>query len=174
MPDSPETVIYQFRVALVGISPLIWRRLLVCGDATVADFHHILQIAFGWSDSHLHQFLIHAKRYGISRSGGTAFMDDPREIKLSDFGLRVSERVSLRVRLWRSLATPHPSRSDPSTSAMQVLSHVHRRQTIRAAGGLRRCAAVLRASATTLTFLSLTTSGRDYRRRGCRPHRETS
>lgn len=92
MPDSPETVIYQFRVALVGISPLIWRRLLVRSDTTVADFHHVLQISFGWSDSHLHQFLIHAKRYGQSRSGGIAFTDDPRAIKLADFRLRVSEK----------------------------------------------------------------------------------
>ena len=92
MPDSPETVIYQFRVALVGISPLIWRRLLVQSETTVDEFHHVLQLSFGWSDAHLHQFLIHAKRYGQSRSGGIAFMDDPREIKLADFGLRVSEK----------------------------------------------------------------------------------
>src|SRR5437016_4291359 len=92
MSEPPEPVAYQFRVVLVGISPLIWRRLLVPSDTTVADFHQVLQISFGWTDSHLHQFLIHAKRYGLSRSGGIAFRDDPLEIKLSDFGLRVSEK----------------------------------------------------------------------------------
>ncbi len=92
MPDSPEPVIYQFRVALVGISPLIWRCLLVRSNTSIADFHHILQISFGWMDAHLHQFLIHAKRYGQSRSGGGVFTDDPREIKLADFRLRVGEK----------------------------------------------------------------------------------
>lgn len=85
-------MVYQFRVVLVGISPLIWRRLLVQSDITLADLHQVLQIAFDWSDFHLHQFLIHAKRWGESRSGGISFVDDPREIKLADFGLRVTEK----------------------------------------------------------------------------------
>jgi hypothetical protein len=92
MSEPPESMVYQFRVVLLGISPLIWRRLLVRSDTTVDEFRHVLQISFGWSDAHLHQFLIHAKRYGQSRSGGIAFIDDPREIKLADFGLRVSEK----------------------------------------------------------------------------------
>ncbi len=58
----------------------------------MADFHQVLQIAFDWSDDHLHQFLIHGKRCGESRSGGTSYVDDPCEIKLADFGLRVSEK----------------------------------------------------------------------------------
>lgn len=92
MSESLESMVYQFRVVLVGISPLIWRRLLVQSDTTLADLHQVLQISFDWSDFHLHQFLIHAKRYGQSRSGGVAFTDDPHEIKLADCGLRVSEK----------------------------------------------------------------------------------
>lgn len=92
MSEPPERVVYQFRVVLVGISPLIWRRLLVQSDTTLADLHLVLQIAFDWSDDHLHQFLIHGKRCGESRSGGISFVDDPREIKLADFGLRVTEK----------------------------------------------------------------------------------
>lgn len=48
---------------LQGVNPMIWRRLLVCGDRTIADLHDIVQIAMGWSDDHLHQFRIHGKRY---------------------------------------------------------------------------------------------------------------
>src|SRR5919106_4259961 len=54
MPEPPEPSIYQLRVVLLGISPIIWRRLLVRGDSTIADLHHTLQITFGWSDDHLH------------------------------------------------------------------------------------------------------------------------
>ncbi|MCP4746058.1 MAG: plasmid pRiA4b ORF-3 family protein, partial [Desulfobacteraceae bacterium] len=57
-----EPAIYQLKVLLLGISPMIWRRLLVHGDSTITDFHYILQIAMGWSDDHLNQFKIHGKR----------------------------------------------------------------------------------------------------------------
>jgi hypothetical protein len=44
-------VAYQLQVVLHGVSPLIWRRLLVPGDASVADVHAMVQIAFGWDGS---------------------------------------------------------------------------------------------------------------------------
>ena len=92
MPEPPEPNIYQLRVVLLGISPIIWRRLLVRGDSTIADLHDILQISFGWSDDHLHRFLIHGKQYGVAYLGGITFRDDSRRIKLSDLGLRVKEK----------------------------------------------------------------------------------
>ena len=92
MPESPEPNIYQLRVVLLGISPIIWRRLLVRSDSTIADLHCTLQTAFGWSDDHLHHFLIHGKQYGVAYLDGIAFRDDPRLIKLSDLGLRVKEK----------------------------------------------------------------------------------
>ena len=58
MPEPPEPSIYQLRAVLLGISPIIWRRLLVRGDSTIADLHVTLQTAFGCSDNHLHRFLI--------------------------------------------------------------------------------------------------------------------
>ena len=48
---------------------MIWRRLLVRSDSTIADLHHTLQLAMGWEDVHLHQFIIRGKRYGISWLG---------------------------------------------------------------------------------------------------------
>jgi hypothetical protein len=92
-PDTPSApAVYQLRVVLRGISPLIWRRLLVRTDATIADLHATLQTAFGWDDAHLHRFLIHGREYGIAYSGGISFRDDPRRVLLSHFGFRVGER----------------------------------------------------------------------------------
>jgi hypothetical protein len=54
MPEPPEPNIYQLKVVLLGISPIIWRRFLVRSDSTIADLHDTLQTAFGWSDDYLH------------------------------------------------------------------------------------------------------------------------
>src|SRR5699024_1134754 len=48
---------YQIKVELSDISPRIWRRLLVSSDVLLSDLHEILQIAMGWTNSHLHQFI---------------------------------------------------------------------------------------------------------------------
>jgi hypothetical protein len=67
--DSPLEV-YQFHILLMEISLAIWRRILVRSDSSVADFHYILQIAMGWEDIHLHQFVLHGKTYGLPRLAG--------------------------------------------------------------------------------------------------------
>ncbi len=92
MADLYEPVIYQLKVVLLGISQMIWRRLLVHSDSTITYLHYILQIALGWTDSHIHQFIIHGKRYGIAQVGGVWFSDDPKQVKLSDFGFRAPEK----------------------------------------------------------------------------------
>ncbi len=83
--------VYQLKVTLRHITPLIWRRLLVTRDTTIAQFHYILQTVMGWEDLHLHQFRIHGRTYGISRDGGILFDDDPHRVKLCDFKLRNGE-----------------------------------------------------------------------------------
>jgi hypothetical protein len=90
--DNSSVEVYQLRIYLREISPLIWRRLLVRSDSTIADLHYTLQIAMGWTDFHLHQFVIRGKRYGISRLGCTGFRDDPHQVHLQDFHFRLRER----------------------------------------------------------------------------------
>lgn len=90
--ENREVFVYQLRVWLREISPAIWRRLLVRSDSTIADLHYALQIAMGWTDFHLHQFIIHGKRYGIPRIYGISFVDDPKQVRLCDFRLRERER----------------------------------------------------------------------------------
>jgi hypothetical protein len=57
--SSTPLSIYQLRVVLRGISPLIWRRLLVRSETTLAQLHTILQIVLAWSDEHLYGFYVH-------------------------------------------------------------------------------------------------------------------
>jgi hypothetical protein len=71
--------VYQLRIWIRKISPQIWRRLLVRSDSTIAQLHDTLQIAFGWADEHLHQFLIRGKPYGVWKPGGLSFDDNPHQ-----------------------------------------------------------------------------------------------
>jgi hypothetical protein len=90
MSEPPS--IYKLKVVLLGVSPMIWRRLLVCSDCTITDLHYILQIAMGWSDDHLNRFKIHGIQYGVYHDGGIVFSHDPDEVRLSDFQFRINER----------------------------------------------------------------------------------
>src|SRR5579863_5933165 len=56
--------IYQCKVALIGITPLIWRRVQVTGDYTLAQLHRVLQVVMGWENYHLYMFRIGSKKYG--------------------------------------------------------------------------------------------------------------
>jgi Plasmid pRiA4b ORF-3-like protein len=85
--------IYQLRIVLRGISPLIWRRLLVRSDTTLAQLHLMLQILFDWCDEHLHRFRIFGKDYG---SDGA----DTRMVRLSAFGLHQGERFLYVYNYW--------------------------------------------------------------------------
>jgi hypothetical protein len=79
-PASPS--LYQLRVVLHGISPLIWRSLLVPAATSVAELHTILQTAFGWGDEHLHRFVVHGTEYGVDHLGGP-FRDVARRVRLA-------------------------------------------------------------------------------------------
>lgn len=54
----------QLKVWLLGISPMIWRRLLVPSTCTLKELHGIIQVAMGWEGIHLYQFYLHAVHYG--------------------------------------------------------------------------------------------------------------
>jgi hypothetical protein len=45
------------RVDLLGAKPPIWRRLALSPDLTLDQVHWVLQIAFEWTNSHLHEFV---------------------------------------------------------------------------------------------------------------------
>ncbi len=84
--------VYQLKVQFIGISPMIWRRILVKSNSTIRDLHFILQILMDWDDYYLHQFIIRGKRYGISWECGVFFDDDADQIFLSDFNFYLNEK----------------------------------------------------------------------------------
>lgn len=77
--------IYQIQIALKGFKPKIWRRLLVSSDILLPEFHKIIQVAMGWTNSHLHQFIKKNVYYGeLSEDDWDDFpIKDYSKIKLS-------------------------------------------------------------------------------------------
>jgi hypothetical protein len=60
--------IHRLKVTLRGVRPAVWRRIEASADTSLFDLHRVLQAAMGWTDSHLHQFIIeHVLRGARSR-----------------------------------------------------------------------------------------------------------
>lgn len=59
---------YQLKIVLLGTQPLIWRRLQVPGNSNLGWLHAVLQVAMGWTNSHLHHFLTSEARYTDPRN----------------------------------------------------------------------------------------------------------
>ena len=55
----------RLRIELQGLEPKIWRRVDVPLSTTLAALHDIIQVAFRWTDSHLHEFLVGQRVYGV-------------------------------------------------------------------------------------------------------------
>ncbi len=90
--DVPQAVeVYQLRWYLKGISPLIWRRVVVRSDSTLADLHYIIQIAMNWSNFYLHRFTLYGKYFAVLRRG-VAEAHSADNIRLDELGLRLNGR----------------------------------------------------------------------------------
>ncbi|EMX8376916.1 plasmid pRiA4b ORF-3 family protein [Salmonella enterica subsp. enterica serovar Montevideo] len=49
------------QVAVRGVSPVVWRRLRIAANTSLAALHYIIQIVQGWGDDHLHHMASTAK-----------------------------------------------------------------------------------------------------------------
>ena len=65
--------VLQLKALLRHSKPPIWRRLEVPAGITLARLHQVLQVAFDWNDTHLHQFELDegGRRPRILKDGAT-------------------------------------------------------------------------------------------------------
>jgi hypothetical protein len=56
--------IYQLKITLADVEPLVWRRVRVPGDVSLERLHVVFQRVMGWHDSHLHEWTVGGRRYG--------------------------------------------------------------------------------------------------------------
>ncbi|NTX41321.1 plasmid pRiA4b ORF-3 family protein [Myxococcus sp. CA033] len=76
--SAPKSSIFQLKVTLAEVSPPVWRRLLVPSGIPLSKLHAALQVSMGWTNSHLHQFILGRRCFGPPSLDG---MD---ELKLED------------------------------------------------------------------------------------------
>jgi hypothetical protein len=88
---------YQIKITLKGSKPKIWRRLLVPSELQLSDFHSVIQIAMGWTDSHLHQFIKNRTFYTLKMKGDDFWGDmnnvDYKGMKISDLLQSEKEKI---------------------------------------------------------------------------------
>lgn len=58
-----DVVVYRIRADLDDADPPIWRRLDLRSDLTLDILHQVLQVAFDWTDSHLHRFSLGGRAF---------------------------------------------------------------------------------------------------------------
>ncbi|MCF7708665.1 MAG: plasmid pRiA4b ORF-3 family protein [Verrucomicrobia bacterium] len=76
--QNPD-LIYQFKITLTAITPLIWRRIQVPAMYSFWELHVAIQDAMGWLDCHLHTFRIpeeHENRFIEIGSPSDVFDDE--------------------------------------------------------------------------------------------------
>lgn len=81
-PDEPAAVAeaYQFKITLKEVDPPIWRRIQV-QDCTMETFHVLVQIAMGWENGHMHEFVVGKRHIGEPFD---VDIEDETSVRLSD------------------------------------------------------------------------------------------
>lgn len=67
---TEKTKIFELDIVLEQAEPSVRRRVQVPGDVNLAVLHEVVQSAMGWTNSHLHEFEIDGRRYGIPDPDG--------------------------------------------------------------------------------------------------------
>ena len=78
------TPLYRLKITLRDCKPPIWRRVVVRADMKLDRLHRVIQIAMGWTDSHLHQFVAGGAYYGQPDPGGDAEMLNEKRYTVTD------------------------------------------------------------------------------------------
>jgi hypothetical protein len=88
----------QMRIELREVKPVVWRRILVPENVTLAKLHVILQAAMGWTYGHLHEYTVGRQRYGMPDD---EWPDD--EPVIDERRVRLKSLIEDRVRRLRYL-----------------------------------------------------------------------
>ena len=102
LPKKMNTV-FQIKVTLIGIIPLIWRRIQT-KDCNLVELHDLLQVTMGWEFEHLYRFIIGGIKYADLGMASQEDSEDACDTNRAQFsGAEPPTSVPLQVRLWGSM-----------------------------------------------------------------------
>ena len=84
--------VYQLRIGLRHLRPPIWRRVLVPNVMTLEELHTTIQLAMGWENAHLHEFIVNRQSYGDPTWDEIGDMLSESKVRLADLGLDVGSQ----------------------------------------------------------------------------------
>lgn len=86
---------------LRGVSPPVTRSLLITEQASLAQLHATLQVAFGWSDEHLYAFQIRGWQFGDpARAIELALAGGGVDVPLVAFAFEINETFRYQYNLF--------------------------------------------------------------------------
>ena len=97
--SEKQSTIYQFHLTVAEISPLIWRRIWIRADQTLADLHYTIQITLDWTDSYLSHFHLRGENYCVYKPGGL-IMEEADEFSLQELKLRPNECFQYKYNMY--------------------------------------------------------------------------
>jgi hypothetical protein len=82
---SPGDPVLRIRIALLDVDgPKVWREVVVPAAYTLDRVHMVIQEAMGWQESHLHEFRIAGREYGMIDLDDEFDTLDERKFRLGD------------------------------------------------------------------------------------------
>jgi Plasmid pRiA4b ORF-3-like protein len=78
----------RLRVTMSEVEPTVVRVLDVPADVLLPELHDLLQVAIGWTDSHLHQFVADDARYGMPDTDASGDETDETGVPLRSLPAR--------------------------------------------------------------------------------------
>src|SRR5260221_3101206 len=92
-PTAASTTVHRLKVTLLETEPPVWRRVEVASEMTLDELHVVLQLAMGWTDSHLHQFEQGDACYGVPDPMGFQEVLDERRARVGELLKRRGARM---------------------------------------------------------------------------------
>jgi hypothetical protein len=100
-PFDPDSFVISAEVHIIDIEPRISRTLELPVKLNFAQLHEVLQAAFGWTDSHLHQFNVGGLTIGAPEFDEDGLSDhrtfEASEVRLQDLTFPYDEDPPLSI-----------------------------------------------------------------------------
>lgn len=93
-PRKPTDRIFILRLAVVGATPTVWRRLAVRESMWLSRLHDSIQVIFDWFDYQTHAFNLDDLRFGNPLKRQELSIEDDRDVTLADLDLEHRDRFS--------------------------------------------------------------------------------